>query len=217
MELIDIIDSSLDALAEKNSYSHDMSQAFRNAEKSTGVPAQTLRRVKDYKYYKGNGWGSNPLELDKEEKFKDRVSPIFRRLVQLINDIKQTDQAELLDDYLNYLSSIGIKIDFSGFIPDVRTSDKSASDEAIDIGCSLQSSICKLADKIRDEDSEEALNQNFGPAKEYPKLISLYYRKTRKGKDIEDKTQEKLMNLNLASESYEMIQMDSFDNDKGDN
>ena len=74
----------------------------------------------------------------------------------------------------------------------------------------LQKSICKLADQIRDEDSVDAESQGFGPQKEYVKLINLAYSKNRRGKDIEDRCQEALLNLTTAINSYEQVNNNSY-------
>lgn len=211
MEKLDsVINSSLETLKEKKSFSYEMNSAFKEAAKSSNLDSAVLRRVKDYKYYKGKGWDGSPIVLDKEEKFKDRVSPTFRKLYTIIDDLAQVEQLEVLDEYLDCLRSHGIKIDISGYHPNNSTTNKEATDSAINTGVALQSNICELADEIKENDSEEAEVQGFGPKKEYVKLINLIYQKNEKGKDIGDKCQEKKTELALAQDSYDIAQNRKF-------
>ncbi len=211
MEKLDsVINSSLESLKEKKSYSYQMNSTFKEAGKHANVEPTVLRRVKDYKYYKGNGWDGSPIVLDKDEKFKDRVSPVFKKLYTIVDDLAQVDQLELLDEYLDCLRDLGIKIDISNYHSATSTTDKDVTDSAIETGVSLQSNICQLADEIKENDSEQAEVEGFGPKHEYVKLINLIYQKNEKGKDIDDKCQEKQTELALAQESYEIAQHRNF-------
>lgn len=208
-DLNQIIESSLETLKEKKETSRAMSQVFKAAEEGCGVESPVLRRVKDYNYYKGNGWVGSTLVLDPEEKFKDRISPVFIKLVRIIDDLKQTDQEELLSDYLDELSELGIEINFSKYIPSAKTSSKETSDAAITTGVGLQKLICELSDEIKDSDSSYAEEQGFGPKREYVKLINLAYSK-RKGKDISDKCQDACTDFHIATNSYQQINNSEF-------
>ena len=195
---------SLQTLAEKKNYSKDMNQIINNASKLTGLDAKVIRRVKDYHYYHGLGWMGSSLSLDKEEKFKDRVSPAFIKIKTIIEDCVATHQEELLKDYIDDLSEFGIKIDFSECKPDNIISEEDAKivDEAVNDGCDYQKEICQRADTIKDNHAPLAENHGFGPASEYTKLIDLLYKKRALDKDIAEKVNEGYAKHKLAEKSY---------------
>lgn len=210
MEVEEIIQSSLDTLTDKKQVSKDMHHVFKDASEKTKIPPEVLRRVKDYNYYFGRGWqAGNPLDLDKEEKFKDKVSPVFIKLLTIVDDLYKVCHVELLDEYFDAMNQLGIHIDVSDYRPEYVTYDSTISDDAVAAGVNLQSSICQLADQIKDEDSINAEQKGFGPKREYIKLINLAYSK-RKGKDIEDKCQEAYAEHAVAINSYDKIKTEQF-------
>ena len=195
---------SLQTLEEKKNYSKDMNQIIHNASKLTGLDAKVIRRVKDYHYYRGLGWMGSSLVLDKEEKFKDRVSPAFIKIKTIIEDCVATHQEELLKCYIDDLSEFGIKIDFSDCKPDNIISEEDAKivDETVNEGCDYQKEICQRADMIKDKHAPLAESNGFGPESEYTKLIDLLYKKRALDKDIAEKVNEGYAKHKLAEKSY---------------
>ena len=195
---------SLQTLEEKKNYSKDMNRIINNASKLTGLDAKVIRRVKDYRYYRGLGWMGSSLSLDKEEKFKDRVSPAFIKIKTIIEDCVATHQEELLKDYIDDLSEFGIKIDFSECKPDKIISEEDAKivDETVNDGCDYQKEICQRADMIKDKHAPLAETNGFGPESEYKKLIELLYKKRALDKDIAEKVNEGYAKHKLAEKSY---------------
>lgn len=209
----DVVEDSLGTFNDKKNYNKQMNSKFRDASKIAKIDAARLRRTKDYVHYKKMGWiDNNPFELNPQEKFKDRVSPIFIKLITLIDDIKSLGMDYIVQEYFDKLDAMGIHIDYSEYVPTAVPENLDACQEAIEYGNKLQGSICTLADKIRDEDSVKAEELGFGPKKEYVKLISLLADK-RDGKDIDDKIQQIQTDLIFAQSSYEEVSTDSINSD----
>lgn len=201
----DLIESSLGDFNDKKMYNKNMSQRLKEAATASKVDAAMLRRCKDYLHYRKLGWLGGPLELDPKEKFKDRVSPVFIKLLAIIDDLMSLGKENLLDVYMDALAEKGIKIDYSEHIPTNPTASPDDAWEAVEFGSQMQGYIRTLADRIRDEDSVKAEELGFGPKNEYPKLIQLLDRK-KNGNDIEDTVQDKFTKLILAQKSYEEVQ-----------
>lgn len=204
-EIEDLIESSLGDFSDKKMYNKNMSQRLKEAATTSKVDAAMLRRCKDYLHYRKLGWLGGPLELDPKEKFKDRVSPVFIKLLAIIDDLMSLGKEDLLDVYTDALAEKGIKIDYSAHIPANPAASPDDAWEAVEFGSQMQGYICTLADRIRDEDSVKAEELGFGPKNEYPKLIQLLDRK-KNGNDIEDTVQDKFTKLILAQKSYEEVQ-----------
>lgn len=204
-EIGDLIESSLGDFSDKKMYNKNMSQRLKEAATTSKVDVAMLRRCKDYLHYRKLGWLGGPLELDPKEKFKDRVSPVFIKLLAIIDDLMSLGKEDLLDVYIDALAEKGIKIDYSAHIPVNPATSPDDAWEAVEFGSQMQGYIRTLADRIRDEDSVKAEELGFGPKNEYPKLIQLLDRK-KNGNDIEDTVQDKFTKLILAQKSYEEVQ-----------
>lgn len=200
-----IIEDSLGDFADKKMYNKNMSSKIKEAASSSKIEPIVLRRCKDYLHYRKLGWVGGPLELNPKEKFKDRISPTFIKLLTIIDDLMSLGKEELLDVYVDALAAQGIKIDYSGHVPTNPAASPDEAWEAVEYGSQMQGYICTLADKIRDEDAVAAEELGFGPKNEYTKLIQLLDRK-KNGNDIDDATQDKLTKLILAQKSYEEVQ-----------
>lgn len=213
----DVVEDSVGTYIDKKRYNKEMSNVLRDAAKETGVDAATLRRVKDYVHYKKMGWiDNNPFELDPKEKFKDRVSPIFIKLLTLLQDVTALGMEDILDEYLSKMEACGVRITFADVVPPAMATDTDRAREAVYTASDYQGKICVLADKIRDEDSARAEELGFGPKKEYVKLIDLYAQK-KDGKDVDDKIQQVQTDLLFAQSSYEQVMTDTINSDPSKN
>lgn len=118
---------------------------------------KTLIRVKDYKHYYGNGWvDGNPLEVDKSEKWKDRLVKPFIKIKQVIYDLADTNNLNMLNPIIKALNEIGIYISY-----DIKAQIK-FSDEVNGIIGEMdeyQDTICDLADEKREIMNE---THNYG-------------------------------------------------------
>lgn len=210
MELPELLNQSLNMIQEKRDVTKEMNDAFKNVASCNDMDPAVLRRVKDYTYYKGNGWLASPLELDKDEKYKDRVSPTFKKLAQIVEDLATVDNLDLLDEYLEAMAARGINIDISRYVPETKAMDVESCKAVIDSGCSFQKEICELADSIKETDAEVAEGLGFGPKSEYNKLVNMSFSKSRKGKDISDKVNDEYVKHEMAAKSYQTVSINEF-------
>ena len=131
-------------------------------------------KYKDYKYYKGRGWTKSSItKPDPDEKFKDRVSPCFRKLLDIVNTCKHVGDLSILDDYLRDMEAAGIKITIDN--SDVNKIDQASFQRGIDEMCKLQKGVCESADAIRDI-GPEAEKANLCKSARFKKLAEQYHR-----------------------------------------
>lgn len=189
-QVLDLLDETRKVEDEKKVAAKAMNELAKDAANSLNADPSTLKKCKDYKYYYGRGWvNENPLELDKDEKFKDRISPTFKKLRDIILDLQANGMTDLLKPYIGALEGYGIHITIDEADPIV--SDVEEIKEVIESMCGYQQVICENSDIIKEEHSPKSEELNFTPASKYKEVFGLYSRKM-KGKDIDDSIQDKV-------------------------
>lgn len=139
----------------------DMDDKVKSVSKSLNVPKYLFYALKDFQYYRGLGWASenNPLELERGVKFKDRVSPIFIKLLKTVNICRQLNCLDLLDVYINTLKEYGIFIQINphnDFVESFSENSIKQVYSVVEEMKALQKEICSLADILREEKSAES-------------------------------------------------------------
>lgn len=210
--LSNIIDRSYDTYLKKQEVTKELSSVLKETATEYEVEPDVLRLVKDVKHYKGNGWiNDNPLELDKEEKHKDKLSPTFKKLLTVCQALGTVNKLDLLDEYLKALSENGINITFDTDKLCTVNNNYEPIYESICEMDNLQTQICDYQTQIKDKDSLDAEEQNFGPAKEYTKLISFYAKAKKDKSKVDDTYQEISKEILLKQKSYDDIYNDRLD------
>lgn len=175
---------------EKKVASKAMNELAKDAAKTLNGDASVIKKCKDYYYYHKNGWIDNdPLNLDPEEKFKDRISPVFKKLRDIVIDLQTNGMVDLLNPYISALEGYGIKVIIDPADPVV--SDVDELKEVVKSMCGYQKVICENADIIREDHSQESEDLNFTPKSKYKEVFGLYSRKM-KGKDVDDNIQDRV-------------------------
>lgn len=160
----------------------EMNDVAKTTAKSTKIPKWMFNKMKDCQYYKGLGWegGKDPLNLDSNEKFKDRMSPVFIRLLNLVQLCRHFNNLDLIKEYIEALKSFGINITIEAthdsapvFSPEAIKVAQATIDKMIE----YQSQICKLADILRDENSLKAESYDYVPKAEFRGIVDTNYRK----------------------------------------
>lgn len=158
----------------------EMNDAAKITAKSTKIPKWMFNKMKDCQYYKGNGWEESPLDLSKDEKFKDKMSPVFIRLLNLVQLCRHFNNLDLIKEYIEALKAFGITITVEA----THDSTPAFSPEAIKAAQATiyemkqyQSQICELADILRDEKSLEAESYDYVPKAEFRGIVDIKYRK----------------------------------------
>ena len=108
----ELLDDSLETLADKKRFAKTMNTIIKDCAKKNNVDPKVIKAVKNYKHYKGVNWvNNNPLEKNKDVKEKDKVSPIFIKLLEVVENLRTIGDKEFLEPYLNAIAEHGIKID----------------------------------------------------------------------------------------------------------
>lgn len=207
---IELMTTALTKHAAKVEATHNMHDTAADTVENLGdtnITKSLVLRIKDYLYYRGRGWASSvdPIkraikdEEHPQEKFPDRVSPCFRRLVTIITDMRKANMLDELNVYLDALKAYGITITVDNshepHISDVQRVGLKAAIETMSL---YQRIICETADELKDELGEAAESIKFSPKNKFKELVSLTYRKNN-GKEVDDKIHDKI----YATELYE--------------
>lgn len=205
-EKLDLLCSSAETIREKKALNAQMNELFKNTAEAVGVNADQIRKCKDYIHYHGRGM-IDPLTVNKEEKekFKDRVSPAFIKIREIITNCVTLGYEDFLQEYTDALKECGIeiKIDKSCFLP-LTGADVNTVHDAVDAGCNLQGSICGLADQVRDVDAVTAENIDLVKKKDYKKVAE-FFEKKDSGNDVEKIYTKENEKLELLGEAYQQI------------
>lgn len=205
----DVVEDSAGTLADEKRYAKEMNDILKDAAKECNVSKSLIKRMMNYAHYKKSGWvGNDPLTLDPQVEIKDKMSLVFIKFVNLLQDVKSAGMDDILNEYIEKLKSIGILIDFSGLNPPEVASDSYRVQESIESASKLLDRIIFLSNKISKEDAVKAEELGFGPKNEYSKLVKLYAKK-KDGKEIDDEIQQIQTNLLFAQTSYSQVANDT--------
>lgn len=191
---------------EKAVLSKEMNAIAKACSDECGIDKKTIIKVKDYLYYRGRGWGEDCLtKSEKQEKYPDRVSPTFRKLVDIITNCYATGKESLLKVYLDAVKAKGITItvDTSCFtLPNDDVKQKIAT--AISAMSPIQCVICEKNDFMNDVLAEEAENTNLSPKDKYKQIVKLAASK-QAGRDVDDKMQDEYAKVELFTNGLNTV------------
>lgn len=158
----------------------------------TGGDKANWRLISKVFANKGKGWlGGNPLDIDKGAKHKDAISGTFIKLADVIKAAEDFNQTEtVLQDYLDALSNIGIKItvDHEKFAHADTEALEYGIEEELKSVKSYVNTIESFSDEIKEEHTVKAEELNFAPKTGYLRAVNIY-KKATKGKDVDDEVQ----------------------------
>lgn len=191
---------------DKKELRREMYSIAKSCSEQTGIDVKAILSAKDYLHYKGNGWGEDCIEKSKDKtKYPDRISPVFRKLFEIINNCYSTGIEEELKCYFDAikLRGITITVDETMFnTPDTTNTDmvKGSLNEMDNV----QSVICEKNDYMNDVLAEDAEHANLSPKNKYKQIIQLAAKK-QDGKDIDDKVQDEYLKMELFTNGLEKI------------
>lgn len=134
-------------IKEKIDYYRDQSAKAEDISKEHHLSKSAIWKYKDYTYYKGMGWTETSISKpDPDEKFKDRVSPTFRKLLDIVNTCKACGDLDILKEYLTDMEAAGVKITIDD--SDINTINQESFQKGIKVMCDIQHDICETADAI---------------------------------------------------------------------
>lgn len=215
----DLLDDSLGTLLDKRQFSKTQAQMLKECAEKNGLDKSgksVLKRVMNYHHYKGANWlASNPLEKDTTSKEKDKVSPTFIKLVQIIEDLATIGDKDFLQPYLDACLKRGIKIEIDYGTPNINE-DTDTILETLDSVSKLQTNVETLDNQLKDEKSVESEEIGFVPKSSFIKVLGLYEKiKSDKTDKAEDAINQGAANALMMSNAYNYLasQIDKSDED----
>jgi hypothetical protein len=202
----EILEEALRLSAEKKDANKAMRSAISEYSEANGIDKSVVSRCKDYAYYRGLGWnGDDPITKSAEKiKYADRVSPVFRKLLQIVNDMRDTGTIEDLEVYTTALEQYGIHIlidETDAVVQDV--------DEFRDVirNCKgWQKVVCENNDEITDVLAEQAEEENFAPKNKFKEIVQLHER-ANAGKDVGDQVNDKVLWTELYESALQTVEV----------
>jgi len=178
-----VLEEAMEYVEAKANASRDLSSVVKQIKEITHYDSEDIHLYKDVIHYKGLGWTETPItKPDPTVDFKDRVSPCFRKLSEIVRVCKEFGNIGILNDYIEAMKEVGIDITIRD-IPD----NKRVYDDTLNLVNEmdrLQTVICKNANELRDM-GEEAEQENFCPKSKFKDLAESKYR-LEKNASVED-------------------------------
>ena len=202
-EIEELLDDSLDTLADKKRFAKTMNALIKDCSKATNIEPKVLKAVKNYYHYKGANWtDNNPLEKDSTKKDKDKVSSVFIKLLEVTDNLRKIGDRKFLEPYIEALSLKGIHLSI-----DYDEVDDNKFNEIIEVlnsASKLQTNVDALNEEIKEVKSTEAEELNFTPKSSFVGVLGLLD-KIKNGKDVDDKIQNNFTELTMLNNAYTYI------------
>lgn len=195
----ELLDDSLETLADKKKFAKTMNTIIKDCAKKNNVDPKVIKAVKNYRHYKGANWANNnPLKKDKDKKEKDKVAPIFIKLLEVVENLRAIGDKEFLEPYLNAIAEKGIRIDI-----DFEDTDKDVGEimEVIESASKLQTNVDTLAEELKEEKSTTAEELNFTPKSSFCNVLGML-EKINEGKEIDDALQSRFTEITMLNNAY---------------
>lgn len=195
----ELLDDSLETLADKKRFAKTMNSIIKDCAKKNEIDPKIIKAVKNYRHYRGANWANNnPLEKDNDKKEKDKVSPIFIKLLEVVENLRAIGDKEFLEPYLNAIAEHGIKIDI-----DFEDTDKDVDEimEVIESASKLQTNVDTLAEELKGEKSTTAEELNFTPKSSFCNVLGML-EKINEGKEIDDALQSRFTEITMLNNAY---------------
>lgn len=198
-QIEELLDDSLETLADKKKFSKTMNTIIKDCAKANGIEPKVLKAVKNYHHYRGVNWvDNNPLEKDKDKKEKDKVAPIFIKLLEVVENLRKVGDKEFLEAYINALAEHGIRIDI-----DFEETDKNVEEimEVVESASKLTTNVDALTEELKEVKSVESEELNFTPKGSFVGILGILD-KIREGKNQNDKIQSNFTNLIMLNNAF---------------
>lgn len=198
----ELLDDSLETLIDEKKFSKTMNTIIKDCAKKNDVNPKVIKAVKNYRHYKGVNWeNNNPLEKNKDVKEKDKVAPIFIKLLEVVENLRAIGDKEFLEPYLNAIAEHGIKIDI-----EYADTDKNVEEimEVIESASKLQTNVDTLAEELKEEKSTTAEELNFTPKKSFISILKILD-KIRNDKDVDDIIQNNFTTITMLNNAFTFL------------
>ena len=198
----ELLDDSLETLADKKKFAKTMNTIIKDCAKKNEIDPKVIKAVKNYRHYKGVNWeNNNPLKKNKDIKEKDKVAPIFIKLLEIVENLRAIGDKEFLEPYLNAIAEHGIKIDI-----EYADTDKNVEEimEVIESASKLQTNVDTLAEELKEEKSTTAEELNFTPKSSFCNVLGML-EKINEGKEIDDALQNRFTEITMLNNAYNYL------------
>lgn len=185
---IEFLDECGELIEEKNKTVRELKEYIKTMAENLCVDREALRKYKDYWHFYGNGWGcredgtEDPLLLSKDvKKNRDKISPCFRKLLDIVTVCSIFGDYKMLEPYIKSLSDYGINITIN--IPEKE--HKSEYDDFIASAEEYQSVLCEIFKDLREEKKPEADLKNIVSKTNF-NTATAAYNKLKHDRNIKD-------------------------------
>jgi hypothetical protein len=205
-EIEELLDDSLETLADKKKFAKTMNTIIKDCAKKNNVDPKVIKAVKNYRHYKGVNWANNnPLEKDKDKKEKDKVAPIFIKLLEVVENLRAIGDKEFLEPYINAIAEKGIRIDI-----DFEDTDKDVGEimEVIESASKLQTNVDTLVEELKEEKSITAEELNFTPKSSFVGILGILD-KIKNGKNVDDTIQNNFTTITMLNNAYTYLSVEN--------
>lgn len=198
-QIEELLDDSLETLTDKKRFSKTMNTIIKDCAKANNLEPKVLKAVKNYHHYSGANWANNnPLEKDSTKKEKDKVSPVFIKLLEIVENLRKVGDIEFLKPYLTALASKGIKIEIDY---DETNNKLKEIMEVIDSASKLQTNVDTLNKELKEVKSVESEELNFTPKDSFVGVLGILD-KIKNGKNVDDKIQSNFTELTMMTNAF---------------
>jgi len=200
----DILNDAKDTSASKKEFAKTLKATLKECADKNNLDKKTLTHIKNYYYYKGKSWlNGDPLTKDKDAKQKDKIAPVFIKLLEIVEDLEKIGDTDFLAPYTNALLAHGIKIDIDAG-PAVTNDSLDVIRDTIETACKYQTNIDTLDEQLKQESAVQAEEIGFVPKGTFMKVLSTY-EKIKEEKDVDDTIQDNIAKSLMVSEAYQYL------------
>lgn len=198
----ELLDDSLDTLTDKKRYAKTMNRIIKDCAKELEIEPKILKKIKDYHHYSGSNWTSgNPLELNKEVKEKDKISPIFIKLKEVVENLQEVGDFEFLNPYLEAMDKCGIHITIDFNKDDSYANRLNEINDVLESASKLQTNVDALSEELKETKSIEAEELNFTPKSSFCNVLGIF-EKINEGKEVDDTIQNRFTEITMLNNAY---------------
>lgn len=198
-QIEDLLADSLETLADKKKFAKTMNTIIKDYSKKLEIDPKIIKSVKNYHHYKGVNWvDRNPLEKNKDIKEKDKIAPIFIKLKEVVDNLRDIGDTEFLNEYIDALDSCGIHISIDW---DSSKEMDNELKEILEVTSKLQTNVDTLSTELKETKSKEAEDLNFTPKSSFCNVLGILD-KINDGKDVDDKIQNEFTSIVMLNNAY---------------
>ena len=206
----DLLEQGSDKLVEQREAYKELRHLSKAASKEFEIEEKHILQLKDYVHYAGMDWDDDPLNQFEQAEWRDKLAQPFRKILSVINILKETGRLDLLDKILKSLEMKGIVINITDDIK-FKSSDKLMP--YIDAMSDLQTTICSLADERKEFRQESKAIEDSTPVSynKYVATLASYKIAKEKGKkvpNLEDKLQKLILDNGIDRDVFGELRND---------